>query len=371
MFHSDFNLAKINTKEFSEHLDATIEFGGALFAVARRGSGKTSITQAAIAKAKCKEIYFNLSLKERPDLAGYPKLFGGSFERYVKFLLPSNYQDLIEGEQPCVLVFDEVDKAESGLLGPLLEIIQERSIDGIKFKNLQAIVMTGNLPAEGGSRPPPTLLDRAEKFLIEIDPRHWLEWAATTGKIHSSIIAFISDNLSDLCGPVELGDDFSNASPRMWHQASKIVSHGEINGWNKSLLMQKVAGCVGKRASIKYEAFFEHYQILLPLVNKIMDGDKINSFENLEATKKLIISIIMCNRFAKMLDDIDLSKDKFISSNTVKIGHNIANFLLNNVDPEVCLVALRQIGADRVMKFDLIEDRVWDKILTQCLSKLS
>ena len=38
---SDFNLFRINTKQYAENLRATIKFGGNIFVAGRRGSGKT------------------------------------------------------------------------------------------------------------------------------------------------------------------------------------------------------------------------------------------------------------------------------------------------------------------------------------------
>lgn len=372
---SDFNLQKINTKELAANIEATIQFGGNLIAIAKRGTGKTSIANEVIARSKFKGIYFNLSLMERPDLGGYPDFFNNKKDKFINFLMPSIYRELMEGDQRCVAILDEVDKADSALLAPLLEFVQFRSVNGNKLKNLHAVLMTGNLPEEGGARPPLPLLDRTEKYLVEINPEHWLDWAAKTGKIHPSCTAYIADNLNDLSAGTDDGESYSSTSPRSWENASLLASYGEKNGWHPNMILHKVAGCVGKKVGIKYAAFFEHYQVLLPIVEKIMKGDKVNEFDGFEPTKKLIVCMILCSRFARMLDHIKEQTDTKISNYKLtekaqEISNRITQFM-QNIDPEMSLISIRgQIGPDRVREFNLFDDTSWDYLLTQLLNRI-
>jgi len=372
MSSSDFNLQRINTKELSENINATIQFGGNLLAVARRGTGKTTIARETIKRSKLKEVYLNLSLMERPDLGGYPNFFGSKNEKFIQFLMPSIYKELIEGDQPCVAVLDEIDKADSSLLAPLLEFIQFRTVNGCSLKNLHAILMTGNLPEEGGQRPPLPLLDRTEKFLVEINPEHWLDWAATSGKIHPTVTSYIADNLNDLTEEDDNNENYSSRSPRSWENASQLITFGEKYNWSSKLLLHKVSACVGKSTGSKYSAFFEHYQVLLPKVEKIMRGEKIKSFADLEPTKQLVISMILCSRFARLLD---YHKEKHsttkLSDDINCISNNVVNFL-KTIDPEMALISVRgQVGVDRVLDFDLTEDKNWDSIFTDLLNKIN
>jgi hypothetical protein len=372
---SDYNLQRINTKELSRNIEATIDFGGNILAVARRGTGKTTIAKELIKKSKYKEVYMNLSLMERPDVGGYPNFFGAkSGEKYINFLMPSMYKDLIDGDEPCVAVLDEVDKADSSLLAPLLEFVQFRSMNGFHMKNLHAIIMTANLQSEGGQRPPLPLLDRTEKFLVEMDPRHWLDWAAVTGEIHPSVAAYIAENLTDLSGEVDPGELYADESPRGWHNASKLLFFGERRKWDADLMLQKVSACIGKKAGLKYSTFFTHYQELLPVVEKIMSGGKITEFASFEATKKLVVCMILCARYARMLDDIKeqcKGAKLVMPANVQEISNNISKFL-SNVDPEIALISVRgQIGPARVLDFSLTDDENWDRLLSLLLAKIN
>lgn len=369
---SDFNLEKINTKELTSNVEATIQCGGNLMAIARRGSGKTTIARDAIKKLGYKEVYFNLSLMERPDLAGYPDFFNGNKDKFINFLMPSIYKDLMEGDKPCVALLDEVDKAETALLAPLLEFVQFRSVNGSKLKNLHAILMTGNLPEEGGVRPPLPLLDRCEKFLVEVNPKHWLDWAAAKGTLHPSVVGYITEHLEDLSGLGDDGENYSSSSPRGWENASNLVWQAEKFKWSPALTQQKVAACVGKLAGIKYSAFYEHYQVLIPVVNKILKGEIPKDIHQYNHQQTFITCMIVCNRFALMLEEIKANSDKKssfeLTPEAAKISKNITKFL-STMDPEIVLLCVRgQIGMDRFREFSLMDDANWDQILDQLLN---
>lgn len=357
---SDFNLQKISTKELSDNLKATIEFGGNAIIIGRRGSGKTQISKEIIKTTDCREVYLNLSVMERPDIGGYPNFFEAQTGKsnYINFLLPRFYEHLMEGDQPVVALLDEVDKAESSLWAPLLEFTQFHTINGRELPNLRAIIMTGNLQSEGGARPSLPLLDRAEKYLVEASHHHWLDWASKSGRIHPSVTAYIADHPEDLFGDVDPGDVYADPSPRGWDNASKILNFGEDKKWNNKILTSKVSGCIGKKTGIKYSAYFDHYQVLLPIIEKIMKGDEIQGFQNLEQSKQMVACMIVCARLSRVIDE-----QKPNQKEKPAVARTIANFL-KGVDPEMALIAVRsQIGLERVVNSGLDEEPEWDAIL--------
>lgn len=366
MSASDFNLEKLNTKELSEHVASTIQIEGNIAIFGRRGTGKTEISKQEIKKSGAKEVYINLSVMERVDLGGYPDIMGRNAaikeaqRKFVDFLLPQFYEPMLESNTPVVALLDEVDKADPSLWAPLLEFTQFRSINGRQLKNLAAVIMTGNLISEGGNRPSLPLLDRAEKYLVEADATSWLEWAGKSGKIHSSVTAYVYDHPKDLFGAVDPEDRYADPSPRGWARASEIISKGEDKGWNPVLLNKKVCGCVGKDAGIKYSSYFEHYQQLLPLVEDIYRGQDVSSRYNaLEPTKKLVACMIACARLANQLDQ---AKDHAELPASVK---HVGKFL-QKVPQENVLVAVRsQIQIDRLVRFNLDEHPDWEQVLNK------
>lgn len=358
MTSSDFNLQKLSTKELTEHVSSSIAIGSNLAIFGRRGCGKTSIAKQEIEKSGAKEIYINLSVMERVDMGGYPNIMSADTKRkYVDFLLPKFYEAMIEGDEPVVALLDEVDKADPSLWAPLLEFTQFKSINGRKLKNLQAVIMTGNLISEGGARPSPPLLDRAEKYLVEADATSWLDWAGKSGGIHPSITAYLTDHPKDLFGAVDPEERYADPSPRGWDGASDILHKGEAKRWTSDLLNMKVCGRVGKDAGIKYSNYYEHYQQLLPMIDDVFKGKNVNDrYQPLEPTKKLVACMITCARLATALDkETEDSKPAALSH----VGKFMQKVAMENV-----LVSVRsQIQVERLIKFQLDEHPDWSSII--------
>lgn len=361
MTTSDFNLEKLSTKDLSKHVAAAIQIGENMAIFGRRGTGKTEISKYEIKRADFHEVYLNLSVLERVDMGGYPNVMAAQQNKdFVNFLLPSFYEPMMNSKKKVVALLDEVDKADPSLWAPLLEFTQFRTINGNPLPNLHAIIMTGNLISEGGSRPSLPLLDRSEKYLVEADATSWLEWAGKQGHIHPSITAYITDHPKDLFGNVDPEDRYADPSPRGWHRASNILWKGENNNWDSGLLNQKVAGCVGKDAGIKYSNYYEHYQQLLPMIEDIYKGKNVISRYNpLEPTKKLVACMITCARLATQLDKAKTEED--LPESVKYVGR-----FLNEVSNEYVLVAVRsQIQINRLVKFNLDEHPDWENVLNK------
>lgn len=367
MTASDFNLAKITTKELSDHINATIRIGGNIAVFGRRGTGKTEISKQEIKKLNYHEQYLNISVMERVDLGGYPNVFASQQGRdFVNFLMPQFYEPMIHGTKPVVLLMDEVDKADPSLWAPLLEITQFRSINGMPLPNLFATIMTGNLISEGGQRPSLPLLDRAEKYLVEADVESWQKWAGKTGRIHPSITAFIQDNPAELFGAVDPEDRYADPSPRGWTRASDIIVAGEEKGWTDELLHNKVRGCVGKQAGINYSIYFVHYRKLLPMVERIYNNENVaHEYQDLDPSQQLIVCMIACARLSNHLD-----QSARVDGTPPPALQTMGRFF-NYVSHENVLAAVRsQITIDRIVKFALDETENWSQIMKEINKKV-
>jgi hypothetical protein len=362
---SDFNLQRLTPNEMLQNITATISCAGNIALFGRRGSGKTQISKQAIKDSGTKEVYLNLSVLERVDLGGYPDVLAAVpekdrlKERFINFILPAFFKDLRNEDKNApdvTLLLDEVDKADPSLWAPLLEITQFKTINGIPLPRLRSCIMTGNLTAEGGQRPSLPLLDRTEKYLCESDARQWLDWAGRSREIHPSISAYVNDHPDHLYGTVDAGDAYADASPRGWHNASKLLIFGEKHQWPTSVMVQKVLGCVGKQIGFQFRNYYEHYQVLLPLVDKIFKGQVIKDFDKLEPTKQIVAAMIACARLATNIDAC--AEGKFPESAGV-----VAKFLLT-IESEVALVAARsQIGLERLIAHGMDEEPNWSKLL--------
>ena len=349
---SDFNLEKIDTREYQKHIRASIEAESNIAAFGLRGTGKTSIAKQIIKELDMVEVYFNLSVYERVDFAGYPDLFSAKEkqQRFIDYILPRLFEPMICGNKKVVALLDEVDKADQSLQAPLLEFTLEKTIGGHKLPNLAMSIMTGNLISEGSSRPSLPLLDRTEKYLLQANPEAWLEWAIDSGEIHPSIYQFILDHPNLLFAILDETENFADPSPRGWHLSSKVLRVGEKKNWDLSIINQKISGFVGKKAGIDYKIYYINYKVLLPLASKIFAGEEfLSEWKGLTPSEKLYTSVIVCTRFATLLDSSD------VSSPPKEVIDNIGKFL-RNVSAENVLMSVRnQISPKRMARFHLDE----------------
>jgi hypothetical protein len=317
------------------------------------------IAKQVISQLGLREVYMNLSVYERVDLAGYPDLLSPKekTERFINYILPRIFEPMIVGDQPVVALLDEVDKADPSLWAPLLEFTQFKSINGRALPNLFSVIMTGNLIAEGGARPSLPLLDRTEKYLLEATPDAWLNWAADTNEIHPSIHQYIVDHPNELFGPIDAQDNYADPSPRGWHNASKAISVGEDKNWSVDILNEKVAGFVGKKAGLDYKIYYTNYKVLLPLVHHIFNGaDYHSQWERLTPTEMLYTTVIVCSRFATQLD---AAQNGQLPPSTRHIGKFVQHAGHENV-----LIGVRnQIQAKRIVQWNLDEIPEWKGIL--------
>jgi hypothetical protein len=367
---SDFNLERLSTKDLSVHIAAAIQVGSNIAVFGRRGTGKTEIAKYEIKKADLCEVYINLSVLERVDMGGYPNILAANQnKKFVDFLLPQFYEQMIEGKKGVVALLDEVDKADVSLWAPLLEFTQFRSINSRKLPQLKAIIMTGNLISEGGSRPSLPLLDRSEKYLVEADATSWLEWSGKTGGIHPSITSYIADHPEDLFGSTDIEDRYADPSPRGWTRASELLFKGEELSWSTAVLNKKVSGCIGKSTGIKYSNYYEHYQELLPLVDDIFAGKNIcKKYESLEPTKKLITCMITCARLTNKLDTLYESRK---SEKDYPTFLKFVGKFMQDVSHEIFFVTARsQIQLDRLAKWNIDEHPDWKDLIFKITKKM-
>jgi hypothetical protein len=364
MISSDFNLQQLNSEQLEQHTSASIEAGSNIFVVGMRGSGKTSIFKQQVAASGYQEVFANLSTYERVDLGGYPNLSSApdkesKKERFIRYLLPLIYEPMIYGDKPVVFILDEVDKVEKELWAPLLEITQEKSINGRKLPNLRSVLMTGNLISEGGQRPCSPLLDRTEKYLVQADAFYWLKWAANhPDEIHPSVYQFISDQGNkQLFDPADVGENLASRSGRGWHLYSKVLFFGERKGWSLNLLLEKASGFVGKQAGMDFQIYLQNYKVLLPMVQKILLGLPYQEeWRGCTPTEKLYAATIVCSRFATELDAAGSSPPESIKT--------VGQFMQQCGHENVLMSVKTQLKAARIVKWCLDQNEYWGNVLT-------
>lgn len=316
-----------------------------LFLFGRRGVGKTHIAIQAAQECDLKVNYINLSVIERPDLAGYPDMNapGNIITFKSPFFLP---QLLGSAKADSIILFDEVDKAPPEVTAPLLEILQFRKINGQKL-NIAGCILTGNLINEGAysNLVNTALLDRGAKYILSFNFEKWVDWAKAN-QVHDLILGFLRSNPEFACGKIE-ETTYASPSPRGWTLASEaLLQAKELKIVDIETVTQIISGFVGAEAGLRFKIWYEHYRRFEPFVHSLIEtGSMTLDFSELAPTEKVVFVVSACYYAKqKVFNDSGKSKNRF-----AYLEH-LCNFLTNaKVEHEV-----QVMGFYNSFDFDMI-----------------
>lgn len=339
------NLQEIDQEQSLNLVKFFIKAQQNIFLFGRRGTGKTQIAMQAAKECNLKVNYINLSVIERPDLAGYPDMNAPG--DIINFKSPCFLPKLLENSKPDnIILFDEVDKAPPEVTAPLLEILQFKKING-KNINAQACVLTGNLINEGAysNQISSALLDRGAKYILNFNFEKWVDWAKANN-VHDLIIGFLRNNPELSCGKLE-DSSYASPSPRGWTLASEaLIKAKELKIIDIESVTQIISGFVGNESGIRFKMWYEHYRKFETFVHSIIEtGNMALDFESLAQTEKIVFVISTCY-YAKQKVLQETNKPK----NRLTYLENMCHFLTTyKVDHE-----MQVMGLNNSFDFDLI-----------------
>lgn len=353
---NSYNLREINQEQFFDLARFHIQTGQNTLVLGKVGSGKTQISQQAINNLGYEMSYINLSVIERVDLAGYINVF--SEGDTMTFKSPYYLPYLKEGEKPNrVLLFDEVDKAAPETTAPLLEILQQRTINGRPL-NIVSCILTGNLINEQtySNIISQAILDRCFKYILKFDFYKWVAWARKNN-IHDLVIGFLLSNPELACGDIETAQ-MANPTPRGWESVSKAIQAADkLKITDIDSITNIVAAGVGEEAGIKFETYWKYSRKYESIIHSLVEKGIYNiEYHKLEPIEQLVFVIMSCRH----------AKNKIIESNgkkKVKYLENVCEFMIDqNVAPEVRLVGLDTFDGEMLVNYDLYKCKLFEKI---------
>lgn len=307
-----------------------------IFLFGRRGVGKTHIAIQAARDCGLKVNYINLSVIERPDLAGYPDM--NSPGDVITFKSPSFLPQLAEHSKPdSILLFDEVDKAPPEVTAPLLEILQFKAINGKRI-DVAGCILTGNLINEGAysNQMSTALLDRGAKYILSFNFDKWVDWAKSN-KVHDLILGFLRSTPELACGKVE-DSCYASPSPRGWTMASEsLLKAREQKISDIESVTQIISGYVGGEAGLRFKIWYEHYRKFEPFVHSLIESGAMTlDFKSLMPAEKLVFVITACyHAKQKVLSETNKSKNRFVYL------ENLCKFFIGyQVEHEVLVMGL-------------------------------
>lgn len=355
---NSLNLKEIDQEQALNLTKFFIKSKQNIFLFGRRGTGKTDIALQAAKECNLKVNYINLSVIERPDLAGYPNV--NSDSDVITFKSPYFLPTLKDGAvSDSIILFDELDKAPAEVTSPLLEILQFKRING-KPINAAACLLTGNLLNEGAysNLISTALLDRGAKYILAFDFQKWLDWAKLNN-VNDLITGFLRSNPEFACGNVD-SNCYASPSPRGWTLASNALSKSrEHKIVDIETITQIISGFVGAEAGLRFQIWYEYYKKFEPIVHSLIETGSIGQFKfnELMPTEKIIFVISACYLAKqKVIQEFSkTTKNKFVC-----LDHLCKFLSTNNVDSEVQVMGLyNSFDFDMVTKYKLYANKVF------------
>ncbi len=119
-------------------LDFYIENGMNVLFIGRHGVGKTAMGKAAFERHNLKWKYFSAATMDPwVDFVGVPKETTDkeTGENYIELVRPKGFHN----DQVEAIFMDELNRAKDKVRNAVMELIQFRSINGVKFTKLKMI----------------------------------------------------------------------------------------------------------------------------------------------------------------------------------------------------------------------------------------
>lgn len=189
------------------------------------GIGKSSVIKKIASDGKIELIDLRLSQMNQIDFKE------GSF-------LPK------DGEG--ILLLDELDTVPDELFPFVSQLVKERQLGKYTLLEDWSIVAVGNPE----NKIPASLANSFVHLDMEVDINDWRDWAFSSG-IDERIIAYVSYKNEDLLHADSNMTKKSFASPRSWENVHKILR----SGIDETLLLDVIAGAIGKESAISFMSF--------------------------------------------------------------------------------------------------------------------
>tara|TARA_R110000824_G_scaffold3750_6_gene17872 strand:- start:3898 stop:4950 length:1053 start_codon:yes stop_codon:yes gene_type:complete len=235
---------------------------------------------------------------------------------------------------PCILFFDEVDRAVTEVRQGLFELTDSRKLAGWHLHPETRIISAVNGGEHGDqyqvNEMDPAELDRYTVFDVEPSVEDWLDWAKV--EVDGVVWDFINQNRSHL----EHSDDFEPnkvyPSRRSWKRFSDCVTEGKLLGEEPTPVVFNLAcGFLGFEAGVAFNDFVKTYERQVTVEDIIEEG-------NVEKTQAFDI-----NDHAALVEKMDAS-GAFSSTLNDKQADNLAAYFVT-LPSEIAMKLWQAIGS--------------------------
>jgi hypothetical protein len=253
------------------------------------------------------------------DVIGVPEPETTEHGRVTKFAPMTWFAQACS--QPCILFFDEVDRANNDVRQSLMELTDSRKIAGHNLHpDTIVIAMVNGGSHDTNNSYQVSELDPAEHdrwWHVDLEPtvEDWINWA--NDNCHPMTVDFIRNNPAHLEHEGEIEPHKVYPSRRSWAHFDKCLQMTELTGekifnGDSPLIYFIGDGYIGKEAAIAFKNYLEKYERVIT-VEDVLDNKK--DLSELELNE------------ANVLIDKIADSDEFKENMSEERSHNLAKFV--------------------------------------------
>ena len=315
----NFNIIGSNMTTLERMEKVIFSNAGVLYLKGKPGVGKSAVAQQIAEKNKLKFIDLRLSQIDASEVAGIPykktiEVGTGANKKthdVMAYSLPE--WAIIANQQPTLVIFDELNRAELPTTNAALQIFNERRIGwDFKFNDNVYFIAAGNLGEEDSTQVEvfdSALNGRLIHMRFQPTTAEWLDYAKKIG-VNKAIIDFIRARDGYLYR-ASTNQEEAYASPRSWVNFSKMLGDADIE--EIKLLNQELGSSYIGGAAMSFTKFLEEMTVIN--VNQIIeDYSKV----------KGIVASANRSKISELLNDL---KSKEFKKFNILQTRNVINFL--------------------------------------------
>jgi midasin (ATPase involved in ribosome maturation) len=267
----------------------------------RHGIGKSQVVYQLAETLTRPVVERRASQMTEGDLIGLPSVAGNATNwnppNWFKFACTN----------PCILFFDEVDRATLEVRQGLFELTDSRKLNGFKLHDDVLIFAAVNGGEHGAnyqvSDMDPAELDRYTVFDLEPTVEDWLIWAKDN--VSQIVWDFINQNRSHLEHNSDVEPNKVYPSRRSWHRFDQTVNQADMLNEASPTLFQLTQAFVGLEAGVAFNDFVKNYDRQITIEDVLMGKatEMANNFTEVEHLA-LVQKLENCEELkSKMTDD--------------------------------------------------------------------
>ena len=232
----------------------------------RHGIGKSQVVYQLAETLTRPVVERRASQMTEGDLIGLPSVAGNATNwnppNWFKFACTN----------PCILFFDEVDRATLEVRQGLFELTDSRKLNGFKLHDDVLIFAAVNGGEHGAnyqvSDMDPAELDRYTVFDLEPTVEDWLIWAKDN--VSQIVWDFINQNRSHLEHNSDVEPNKVYPSRRSWHRFDQTANEADMLNEASPTLFQLTQAFVGLEAGVAFNDFVKNYDRQITIEDVLM-----------------------------------------------------------------------------------------------------